>query len=248
MRWTRRDLWGVCLGCLLLLVGAVQEISAQGTSGYVAPQATLADKLASLASRAAVVFAGQVISIQRHGGVVEVGFRVEQSVYGTAGESFTFREWAGLWPQGQFRYTVGQRALVFVRGASAAGFASPVDGAEGVIPVVVQGAGAPELLDIRRLGAAVLRAPGTPLPTEADGAIQLSDAVTVINAALQTVTATKFFRFQPPVRYPLPTRGAPVTSSGPAAGVPEPVLAGRTVRVPLSIGTAGAAEVLYGGR
>ena len=88
---------------------------------------------------------------------------MEQAVLGAPGAQYTLREWDGLWPQGQFRYTLGQRALVFLHGNSPAGFGSPVDGAEGVVPVIVRGANAPELLDVRRLSAALLRPVGAPL-------------------------------------------------------------------------------------
>ena len=252
MRWTGLKVRGVCLGWLLLLTAAVGKASGQGASAIAAPQASLTDELGSLASRAAVIFAGQVISIEHHGGAVEIEFRVEQPVYGTVGASYTLREWAGLWPQGQVRYIVGQRALVFMHAASATGFASPVDGAEGVVPVVVQGADAPELLDVRRLGAAVLRAPGTPLPTEADGAIQLADAVAVIAAALQPASATKPFRFKPPLRLPLPTRAVPVASPSNfpemSAQTAQPVLAGGAIQALLRAGSTGKPEVSYGSR
>ncbi len=217
MRWT-----GLRIGCLslglLFAELAAYPLNAQEPNSPAGPAKTLTAALQSLAGRAAVVFAGQVVSISRRGGVVEIGFQVEQAVAGFAGTSFTLREWAGLWPPGQFRYIVGQRALVFVHGASAAGFASPVDGANGVIPVVVQGANAPELLDIRRLSAAVLRSPGTPLPTAADGAIQLSDAVAVITEALQPAAASPLRRLLPPARLPLPLRGAPVQSASASLG------------------------------
>lgn len=174
-------------------------------TGVAGPPTSLAGELQSLATGAGVIFCGQVVSIQRRGGVVEVTFNVEQAVAGDVGATYVLREWAGLWPQGQFRYTVGQRALIFLRTASAAGLASPVDSAEGVVPVVVQGADAPALLDVRRLASAVLRPVGSPLPTEADGAIQLSDAIAVVSAARE-------HRLRPvtePLRVMLPSRGLP---------------------------------------
>lgn len=174
--------------------------SAQG----VAPQTGLSGEFASLASRAATIFVGQVISIDRRGGAVEIKFQVEQAIAGAGGAQYTLREWAGLWPQGQYRYRVGQRALVFLNGTSAAGFGSPVDGAEGVVPVVVQGANAPELLDIRRLSAALLREPGTPLADETTGAIPLVQALPLIAAGLES-GAGHLLRPEP-VRLPIPVR------------------------------------------
>ncbi len=185
--------------------------AAAPSAGVAQPQTSLVGELQSLASRASVVFAGQVVSIERRGDVVEVGFRVDQSVLGAAGAHYTLREWAGLWPPGQFRYTVGERALIFVHRTSAAGFASPVDGAEGVVPLIVQGADAPPLLDVRRLASALLRAPGTPLPTEQQGAISLADAVAVISS-VGSPSPSGTGRPQEPVRLPLPVRGAPVNA------------------------------------
>lgn len=200
MQWKdRRVACFVIFGIFLAGLGAASAMGAQPAS----PQTTLAGELRSLAGRAAVVFAGQVVSIERRGSMVEVTFRVEQPVQGRVGGSYTLREWAGLWPPGQFRYQVGERALIFVHGTSAAGFASPVDGAEGVVPLVVQGANAPELLDVRRLSAALKRAPGTPLPTEGQGAISLSDALKLITGPTGSAVLE-------PVRGPLPTHGAPV--------------------------------------
>lgn len=198
MRLGRFGIW--VLAGSLALEGGVGSVRAQGAT----PPAGLAGEFASLASRAATIFVGQVISIERRGGAVEITFNVEQAIAGASGAEYTLREWAGLWPQGQFRYIVGQRALVFLNGTSAAGFGSPVDGAEGVVPVLVQGANAPELLDVRRLSAAVLRAPGTPLATEANGAIQLAEALPLIAAGLQN-GAGRLPRPEP-VRLPMPVR------------------------------------------
>ena len=203
MGWngTERKIWG------LLLAGLLCSLATQGPAAAQSapePQVSLSAELTSLASRAAQVFAGQVVSVTRKGGVVEITFRVEKPVVGATGNTLTLREWAGLWPPGQFRYTIGERALVFLHGVSAAGFASSVDGAEGVVPIVVAGANAPQLLDIRRLAAAILRTPGTPLPTEADGAIQLSDAMSIVQEAPRTAgAASREGRLKPGYRLPV---------------------------------------------
>ncbi len=112
---------------LLLLIGhALEErASAQmarasanapvqtSTAVAVAVDTTLGGALRSLASRAGVVFVGQVVSVVRKAGVVEVRFAVEQTVMGSVGDTYTLREWAGLWTGGQQRYRVGQRAMFF---------------------------------------------------------------------------------------------------------------------------------------
>lgn len=46
---------------------------------------------------------------------------------------------------------------------------SPVDGAEGVLPLVPMGTDAVPLLDVRRLATRVLRAPGQPMTGDAIG-------------------------------------------------------------------------------
>jgi hypothetical protein len=98
-------------------------------------------------------------------------------VLGSVGEVYTVREWAGLWAGGQQRYTVGQRAMFFFHAPGAGGLSSPVDGMEGVVPLVPMGASAEPVLDVRRLAARVVRARGAAL--EGDGAASLADAVAV---------------------------------------------------------------------
>ena len=198
MRLGRFGIW-VLASSLAAGCGA-ECAGAQATT----PPTDLSSEFASLASRAATIFVGQVISIDRRGGAVEITFNVEQAIAGSGGAQYTLREWAGLWPQGQFRYTVGQRSLVFLNGTSAAGFGSPVDGTEGVVPVIVQGANAPELLDIRRLSAAILRTPGMPLAGEANGAIQLAAALPLIAAGLDNGAGG--LPRPEPVRLPMPVR------------------------------------------
>lgn len=170
-----------------------------------APPTSFEAKLASLTSRSALVFVGQVISTERHGGIVAITFRVDQTVSGEAGGTYTLREWAGLWPQGQFRYAVGDRALVFLREASGAGFSSPVDGAEGFVPVVVAGADAPALLDTRRLACALQRSAGTPLATPDGGTMLLSNALTAVHSELVLEAGLGHRRLKAPLRLPAGT-------------------------------------------
>lgn len=192
---------------LLMWVGAPREIC--GQQAVAAPDASVEAALESLASRSAVIFVGQVTAIERHTGVVEIVFRVDRPVLGQVGATYTLREWAGLWPPGQWRYTVGERAMVFLHASSGAGFSSAVDGGEGVVPVVGTADGTP-LLDIRRLSTRVLRQVGDPLPSEANGAIALEDAIAV-------VTNGRRRGLRPPVRRGLPEKSV---SAAPAPGVP----------------------------
>ncbi|MES2391883.1 MAG: hypothetical protein V4555_09600 [Acidobacteriota bacterium] len=169
LRWTLA-VGAICLG------GVWSRAQAQ----VVVPDATVSGALRSLAARAGVAFVGQVVRIERNGGVVEITFRVDQAVLGGVSGSYTLREWAGLWPPGEHRYVAGQRLLIFLHAAGASGLSSPVDGMEGMVPVVPQGADTPSLLDVRRLNARLLRARGTALPNNAAGAMALADATRVV--------------------------------------------------------------------
>jgi hypothetical protein len=167
----------------------------------VAPDASVEAALTNLTRRAATVFVGQVVGIRRIAGVVEVQFRVDTPVIGQTGGSYTLREWAGMWPQGMWRYRVGERALVFLHGAGSAGLSSAVDGSEGVVPVMADTDGT-VLLDVRRLGTRVLRQIGEPLADVSNGAIALKDALPLIRSKGTTVVR--------PVRRPLPRGTTPI--------------------------------------
>lgn len=139
--------------------------------------ASVGEAMRSLAARAGVVFVGQVVSVERKGGVVEVEFRVDHAVQGPVGSTYRLREWAGLWSAGQQRYIPGQRAMVFLRAPNGAGLSSPVDGMEGVVPVVPMGADAAPMLDVRRLAARVQRSVGEPMRGES---VTLQGAVAAV--------------------------------------------------------------------
>jgi hypothetical protein len=213
MRWQRLALASLITTLTLTAARAQQP---------VAPATTIGNALRSLAARASTVFVGQVTSIIRKGGVVEIAFRVDQSILGSASSTFTFREWAGLWPPGQARYWPGQRAMLFLpspaatagssaSGLTSPGLTSPVDGPSGILPVLVQGAGLDPLLDIRLLDANLLRQPGEPLTSLATAAIPLSEAVATVRAWQEPI-------LHEPRRLPLPI-----------APVPLPILRGRVV-------------------
>jgi hypothetical protein len=90
---------------------------------------------------ASVIFAGQVVAVHRREGiggstgVVEIQFAVEDAVRGVSGGSYTLREWGGLWPAGEQPFRVGERFLMLLHSAGAAGFSSPVGGMDGAIPI-----------------------------------------------------------------------------------------------------------------
>jgi hypothetical protein len=175
-----RVLRWLALGTIGLLVYEVRAAGAQekmllhpvtsvprGVAAVTMPDTSVSGALRSMASRAGLVFVGRVQKIERKGGVVETTFGVEQVVLGSAGATSMLREWGGLWAAGEQRYQLGQRAMVFLHEASAAGLSSPVDGMEGVVPVVPMGADVAPLLDVRKLAARVQRAPGQPMSGEA---------------------------------------------------------------------------------
>lgn len=134
-----------------------------------------------MAGSAGVIFVGAVSAV-RHpvgiagspadaaSGAVEVDFRVDQAVKGTrAGAVYTLREWAGLWVGGAERYRVGERRLMLLHSPNLSGFASPVHGSEGAIPLRGGGlapgpdsasiAASEWMVDVRWLEAQTMRSP-----------------------------------------------------------------------------------------
>jgi hypothetical protein len=166
------------VGIMLILAAGVAgaQVRREPMALTAAPavDTSVGGALRNLASRAGVVFVGQVVAVERSGGVVEVRFSVQQVVQGAVGATFTLHEWAGLWAGGQQRYAVGQRAMWFLNAPNGAGLSSSVDGMEGVVPLVPMGANAAPLLDVRRLATRIQRAVGQPMMVEA---VALPEAV-----------------------------------------------------------------------
>jgi hypothetical protein len=158
-------------------------------------------ELRGLASRAGVVFVGQVEKIEPKDGVVETTFTVEQSVLGVVGGSYVMREWAGRWTGGQQHFRLGQRAMFFLYAPGVAGLSSPVDGMEGMVPVLATEESGP-VLDVRWLASRVVRVPGAPIADAENGAVALSEARSVV-AAWRTSQVE-------PKRLPLPVEMRPV--------------------------------------
>ncbi len=231
MRWHRGicRVWGACLA---LLLGGLPAQRAMGQSPL---KNEILAELQVLGGRAATAFVGQITAIQRRGSVVEVTFRVERPVHGSVGGTFVLREWAGMWVPGQPRYSVGQRVLAFVHAGSAAGFSSPVHGAEGLVPVQVQGANAPMLLDVRRVAASVVRPLGVPLPSGQEGTLPLDDVLAVVYPGQQASYGGSTVRLQPVDGRPEETL-RPVSGAG-AAASGTPRVAGR---LPLAYAHGGA--------
>lgn len=194
--------WHWRTGIVALGLALAGTARAQADAAALVPDASVGAALRSLAQRASDVFVGQVESITRKGGVVEIVFRVQQSVAGAQGSTYTLREWAGRWPLGMRRYTVGARAMVFLHAAGATGLSSPVDGAEGVVPVLpAEDAAAVTalLLDVRMLATRVQRATTAPLAEVEAATVKLDDATTL-------VTTCHNPDWREPVLLPLPLR------------------------------------------
>jgi hypothetical protein len=164
----------------LALLAAWLCFSALALAAVAQPDTSVGAALQNLASRAGVAFTGRVAKIERNGSVVEVTFLVEEPLVGSVGATYTLREWAGLWPQGQSRYTLGQRIAIFLHAPGKSGLSSPVDGMEGIVPMVQESATQEPLLDVRRLAARVQRNVGEPIADESNGAITVADAKAAI--------------------------------------------------------------------
>ena len=202
----------------LLLVWAAVYAAGCAQELAVAPPASVGAALRSLGARAGDIFVGQVASITRKSGVVEIVFRVDSTLQGSAQHSYTLREWPGLWPPGQHRYWVGERAMVFLRPGSGAGLSTPVDGPDGIVPVLVQGTALEPMVDVRRLAARVQRNITDPLPDESTASITLGDATSLASGWRRPV-------WREPVRRPLPPA---FHAAPPRLNVPVRIVPGRT--------------------
>lgn len=164
---------------LTLVVGAAAGGSLAQQQGELAPATSVAAELRGLASRAGVVFVGQVAKIEAKDEVVEITFTVQQPVLGLLGGSYVMREWAGRWTGGQQHFRVGQSAMFFLHAPSSAGLSSPVEGMIGVVPLAAEGANGAALLDVRWLATRVRNAQRSSLAGVATSAIALADGVAV---------------------------------------------------------------------
>ena len=175
----RLGAWGWMAGLLLAVASAAQaqaQAQAQAT-----PPATATEALQTMAGRAAIIFAGHVVAIDRQdaAGFVDVRFHVDDAVRGVpANSSYVMREWAGLWAGGVQRYQVGQRFMMLLHSRGPSGLSSPVNGRDGAIPILAGGeaplahgtgvapaetlkAPSDALIDLRWVAAETLRTPAT---------------------------------------------------------------------------------------
>jgi hypothetical protein len=112
---------------------------------------TVEDVLHRMSDQADVIFLGEVVTVRAYedegvaSGYVEVNFRVDRAIRGVSGDTYTLREWAGLWSGNVRRYQPGERLLMLLHAPGISGLSSPVDGTDGAIPI--RGGNAVAVLD-----------------------------------------------------------------------------------------------------
>src|SRR5438270_14041993 len=116
-----------------LLLFLIFQASVECVSAQTSAAADLA-ALRQLARSSRYIFSGTVISTELldaqpgQSNTVRVTFRVKQGVRGVRdGETFSIREWAGLW-NGGAHYLRGEQVLLFLYPPSQLGLTSPVRG------------------------------------------------------------------------------------------------------------------------
>src|SRR3954463_11194930 len=134
---------------IFVLLVATRALPAQQTTmessspgANTAVQADQGADLQMLTRRAGLIFAGTVLRVDlpasgEGDGSIGITFRVDDGIRGAAtGETFTIREWRGLWDQRSHqRYRVGDKVLVFYHAPGRNGLSSPVAGDIGRFPL-----------------------------------------------------------------------------------------------------------------
>lgn len=113
-----------------------RNLSASAPAATALPAATSA-VLSDLASRAAVIFSGQVLDVAPSAGIVDIRFHIDTPIRNCPQNGdYVLREWAGLWTAHPDRYRVGQHLLLFLTARGPAGLSAPVDVNDGIVPLV----------------------------------------------------------------------------------------------------------------
>jgi len=115
---------------------------AEGLPTHNPLNSTPFENLTTVQRAAGTIFRGTVVSVQalkatRSGEMetVQVTFRIDDAFRGVRnGQSFTIREWSGLWLAGE-RYRVGEQVVLFLYPPSKLGLTSPVGGRFGRLEV-----------------------------------------------------------------------------------------------------------------
>ena len=162
--------------------------------------------LRALADQAAIIFRGQVLSIQTEESAVRIDLHVDDGIRGVVtGQTYSLREWSGLWVAGSQRYHVGQRALFLLHEPSAGGFSSPVGGSDGIIPLA--GDDVSSAVDLRWVAARVARTVATRPDNAPDGLAQASGAVYPAHGTIPATAAHQASASANGVAWPADTRG-----------------------------------------
>ena len=153
MRCSEQSLPSLCFWLCAVLIAPMWGVTATaqnqtskvaakhnlGVAGPAVPAlpADLSAVLVSFAARAAVIFSGQVLAVTPSAGVVDIRFHVDNPIRNCPQNGdYVLREWAGLWTAHPDRYRVGQHVLLFLTARSSAGLSAPVDGNEGIVPLM----------------------------------------------------------------------------------------------------------------
>ena len=131
--------WGVVAEAQSSASGEVvtkRNLDASAPTSTAVP-ADVSAVLVDLASRAAVIFTGQVLAITPSAGVVDIRFQIDNPIRNCPQNGdYVVREWAGLWTAHPNRYRVGQRVLLFLTARGTAGMSAPVDVNDGIVPLI----------------------------------------------------------------------------------------------------------------
>ncbi len=160
----------------LLLRGHGLALVSDDSSTPPPPPATTEAALHALADEAALIFVGEVLTVQPDGNAMRIDIRVDDGIRGVlTGTTFSLREWTGLWAADTVRYHAGQRALFFLHAPSVAGFTSPVGGSDGV--VALAGDEVSAAADLRWIAARVQRTIASRAENAPDGTIASANTV-----------------------------------------------------------------------
>jgi hypothetical protein len=125
-------------GCHLVLLMLLAAACAVAQERAARLPATASDTVRLLRAHATMILVGRVESVEPVTGegvtAQQVTLLVESAVRGVRpGQQLRFLQWAGLEQQ---EYRTGERWLLFLHRPSAEGFASPVGGELGRVPIV----------------------------------------------------------------------------------------------------------------
>src|SRR6185312_10537130 len=90
------------MAAMALLAASFSRAQDAPAASLPMPQ-TVEDVLHGMSDQADVIFLGEVVAVRAHedkgvaSGYVEVEFHIGRAIRGVSGDTYTLREWAGLW-------------------------------------------------------------------------------------------------------------------------------------------------------